>query len=427
MTIRTKIVAVMVLPFVVLVTATSLLLVSRARSTEALSAERKAVELRGALDRVFVDLSDAETGTRGYLLTGDEAFLEPYTTAAARLPSDMSSLGSLTTGTTMTAAEVAQLQVFANQRLSILQSLQLLAPVNDLTNHDQLNSNLARGRVVMDEIRGMLDGEEREAARTLEARERRLDASRNLSFLIAIVAMPLGLLASLIVVALFTQRLVRRIRGTEELARRLEEGVPLTADQAPDDELGRLERVLVRSGTRVIELQGELRRLATVDPLTRLTNRRGFLPTAKHRLEVSKRAHEPVALLFIDLDGLKRVNDSLGHAAGDSMIAETAYVLRRTFRASDLVARMGGDEFCVLFGAESRAAADGAIVRLQQAVDETNAQADRPFTLSFSAGLALFDPEDPIELDRLMADADGLMYAAKRVKADAGDTAARIG
>ena len=423
MTIRSKIVAVMALPFVVLIATIPALLVSRDRSSEALSAEREAVVLRDALNRVFVDLTDAESGTRGYLLTGDPNFLVPYVDGAARLPADMAALSQQASGTTLQPPEVADLQGLANQRLSILQSLQLLAPVNDLTNHVQLNASLANGKAVMDDIRSILEREEREAARALRARQQRLDAARNLSFLIALVAMPIGLVVSLIIVALVTQRLVGRIRRTEELARRLEDGVPLTVFDAPDDELGRLERVLVRSGTRVTELQGELRRLATIDPLTRLMNRRGFLPTAEHRLEVSKRRHEPFALLFIDLDGLKRVNDSIGHAAGDSMIAETAYILRQTFRASDLIARMGGDEFCVLFGADSRDGADIVVARLLEAVEETNAQADRPFILSFSTGLTMFDPERPVELDRLMADADGRMYEDKRAKAAAGDAA----
>lgn len=425
MSIRSKIVAVMALPFVVLVATIPALLISRERSSEALSAEREVVALRDALNRVFVDLTDAETGTRGYLLTGDHTFLEPYVDGAARLPADMAALSQQASGITLQQREVAVLRGLANQRLSILQSLQLLAPVNDLTNHAQLNANLASGKIVMDDIRSILEREEREAATALRVRQQRLDAARNLSFLIALGAMPLGLGISLIIVALVTQRLVRRIRRTEELARRLEEGVPLTTYETPDDELGRLERVLVRSGTRVTELQGELRRLATIDPLTRLMNRRGFLPMAEHRLEGARRRHEPFALLFIDLDGLKGVNDSIGHAAGDAMIAETAYILRQTFRASDLVARMGGDEFCVLFAADTRDAADTVVARLFEAVAETNVQADRPFILSFSTGLTLFDPEEPAELDRLMADADGRMYENKRAKVAA--RAARSG
>jgi len=229
--------------------------------------------------------------------------------------------------------------------------------------------------------------------------------------------MPLALIASFVVVWLFTEGLIRRIRGAQENARRMEEGIRPDEPTDASDELGQLERALVRSGTKVIELQEELRRLGTIDPLTRLTNRRGFIPTAEHQLQRARRTNEPLALMFCDLDGLKTVNDTLGHATGDAMIAEAAYVLRSTFRASDLVARMGGDEFCVLFAAESAAAADATVSRLEAAIAELNAQEDRPFTLGVSIGVALFDPERPSPLDDLLADADRQMYACKRSRA----------
>jgi diguanylate cyclase (GGDEF)-like protein len=418
---RSKILAIMALPLIVLVIATVALLTSRRQTTEALMAERNAVAIRDTLDHVLVDLTDAETGSRGYLLTGQESFLEPYTKGIDALTHDMHTLNELIDGDPVATAEVAKLQVLANQRLSLLQTTQLLAPVTDLTNHAQLISQMSRGRVVAEEIRDIVSRAQEEAADLLAVRQHSLDRSRSVSFLIGIVGMPLGMLASLIVVALSTGRLVSRIRRTEQLARMLEEGLPLGDASTSDDELGRLERVLVRSGSRVVELQGELRHMATADPLTRLINRRGFLPTAEHQLDVAKRSHQPLALVFLDLDGLKQVNDSLGHSAGDGLIAEAAFVMRETFRASDLIARMGGDEFCILFATESEEAAAAAIARLNTAVEVTNRQEGRPFTLAFSAGVAMFDPEEPQTLDQLMAVADQRMYCAKRAKASASN------
>jgi diguanylate cyclase (GGDEF)-like protein len=128
------------------------------------------------------------------------------------------------------------------------------------------------------------------------------------------------------------------------------------------------------------------------------------------------RTKQPMALMFLDLDGLKRVNDTLGHAAGDGMIAEAAFVIRETFRSSDLIARMGGDEFCVLFTAASHDVAEVALTRLEAAEAAANGQEGRRFTLSFSAGVAMFDPDDPCTLDQLIAIADERMYARKRAK-----------
>ena len=426
MSLRSKILAIMVVPVVVLFAATFALLASRQETTAALIAERHEAALRDAFGQVLVDMTDAESATRGYVLTGESSFLEPYNTGQARLPVDLQTLSLLTKDSTTDAKVVAELRVLAYQRLSILQTTQLMAPIDDLTNHTQLVQLMNSGKAVGDQIRSVVDQEESDGARALAERQRHLDATRHLSFLIGIVGMPLSFLASLLLVTLFTQRLVNRIRRTEEIARMLDEGMPLGEPSASDDELGRLERVLVSSGTRVVELQDELRRMGTADALTRLMNRRGFLPTAEHHLEVAKRNHEPMALMFLDLDGLKNVNDTIGHATGDGMITEAAYVMRQTFRASDLIARMGGDEFCVLFAATSEAATREVALRLQEAIDVVNEQEGRPFVLAMSVGIAMFDPEQPVSLDKLMAVADERMYRNKREKAQPNDVPAHI-
>lgn len=429
MTLRTKIIAMMAVPVVVLVTATFALVVSRDHATAALRAERQAVALQDALERVLFDLTGAEAATSGYVLTGDRELLEQYGQSVAALPGDMRRLLDLAEGNSADVQyleEVADLQVLASGLISRLESLQSMAPVDESTNHAQLISLMSGGARLEERIRGLIGQEETEIADLLAERQRTLDATRRLSFLIGVVGLPGALLGGLLMVLLFTQRLVTRIRRTEDLARMLEEGMPLGEASTSDDELGRLDRVLVRSGTRVVELQNELRRMGTADSLTRLMNRRGFLPTAEHHLEMAKRTHTPTGLMFLDLDGLKHVNDTLGHAAGDAMITEAAYVMRQTFRASDLIARMGGDEFCVLFATESEATADVALTRLQEAVQLANAQEGRPFELSLSTGVAMFDPEQPCSLDQLMATADERMYVNKHAKASARANAAPV-
>jgi diguanylate cyclase (GGDEF)-like protein len=406
----------MAVPVAVLVAATFALLGSSRASADALVAERQAASLRKAYEDVLVDMTDSESATRGYVLTGERSFLEPYELAVERLPAHMRTLTELTRDSPSSSAVVVDLRVHVNQRLSILQTMQLLAPINDVTNHDQLIGLLKTGKGIMDEIRALLAREETATARALVDRQRALDASHRRSFLIGIVGMPLGVLASLALIALFTERLVTRIRRTEQIARLLDEGLPLGEPSRSDDELGQLERVLVRSGTRVVELQGELRRMGTSDALTRLMNRRGFLPTAEHQLTVARRGRQTMALMFLDLDGLKHVNDTLGHAAGDAMLTEGAFVMRETFRAADLIARMGGDEFCVLYATDSYEAATIALTRLETAVDDVNSQLGRAYQLSFSAGVAMFDPEEPLTLDQLIVLADERMYACKRAK-----------
>jgi two-component system, cell cycle response regulator len=175
--------------------------------------------------------------------------------------------------------------------------------------------------------------------------------------------------------------------------------------------------VIARSVRYAVErhrMQEDLRRLATVDDLTGLFNRRGFLPLAEHHLNLSDRNGEPLVLLFIDLDGLKKVNDVHGHAEGSRMIQDTASVLTKTLRNSDVLARVGGDEFCVLLTAEDAMNAERVLVRLVEAVAAHNARAGREYVLSLSVGAAPYDPTEPCSIEELMERADALMYEEKQ-------------
>jgi CHASE3 domain sensor protein len=282
MKIRSKILAVMGVPIVFLGVSTLAMFDAGAQTTESLGEERKAFAVAAAFQQVERDLVDAENATRGYLITGERGLLDRYTAAVARLPRDMAALIALTGAGDLTPSEAQRLRELANQRLSLLQSVQLLAPIDDNTNHDQLSALTSSGAVTMDRFEALVDREEADADRLLETRQRRLNAARRTWFLIGLAGMPLGMLVSLVVVAVYTQRFANRIGRTESVARLLDEGMPLGEPSTSKDELGRLERVLVRSGTRVVELQGELRRMGTSDALTRLLNRRGFIPSAEH-------------------------------------------------------------------------------------------------------------------------------------------------
>ena len=119
-----------------------------------------------------------------------------------------------------------------------------------------------------------------------------------------------------------------------------------------------------------------------------------------------------MSLVYIDLDGLKRVNDAHGHQAGDSMIVDTAQLLKATFRESDLIARLGGDEFTILaVGGETP---ESMLVRLQKAVTQFNKGSTSAYALSFSMGTVQCLPQEDKSLLELLADADALMYQQKR-------------
>jgi two-component system cell cycle response regulator len=117
-------------------------------------------------------------------------------------------------------------------------------------------------------------------------------------------------------------------------------------------------------------------------------------------------------LVFVDLDGLKTINDSHGHQAGDQALCDIARVLKRTFRESDLLARLGGDEFAVLAVDTPSASTDAVVTRLQETLRGHNA--GRTFALSLSEGIAHYSCEPRPSIDKLLAQADARMYERKR-------------
>jgi diguanylate cyclase (GGDEF)-like protein len=178
---------------------------------------------------------------------------------------------------------------------------------------------------------------------------------------------------------------------------------------------GRLRRqTLLRE-----KLEEELLGLSITDALTGLHNRRGFISLAEQQLKLSDRNKRGVRLYFADLDGLKWINDTLGHEEGDKSLIEAASVFSETFRASDIIARMGGDEFAILaIDPKDTSNPEMLLSRLQSQIDRHNNQENRKYRLSISIGYALYNPESPCSLDDLMARADKLMYEQKRSKKD---------
>ncbi|MDQ3941114.1 MAG: diguanylate cyclase, partial [Actinomycetota bacterium] len=162
----------------------------------------------------------------------------------------------------------------------------------------------------------------------------------------------------------------------------------------------------------------ELRRLALLDELTNLNNRRGFSLLANHQASIARRDKKPMTLLFIDLNHLKTINDNFGHKEGDRAIIDAANLLKETFRESDILARVGGDEFCVLMTTDGELDVETPLGRLQTNVELHNAQGIRPYKLSVSVGRAGYDPANPVSIEDLMRQADIVMYQDKLTRAN---------
>jgi diguanylate cyclase (GGDEF)-like protein len=176
-----------------------------------------------------------------------------------------------------------------------------------------------------------------------------------------------------------------------------------------------LSRVL-RYAIERHRMQSAIRSLALVDELTSLYNRRGFKTLSEERLRLARRTKRGVLFYFVDLDGLKLINDTHGHTEGDRALVKTAEILKETFRTSDIIARVGGDEFAISAIEDRADSAPGLITRLEQAVQRHNAQNKGKYTLGLSVGVARSDPREKNTLEDLMAQADKALYEQKRTK-----------
>lgn len=160
-------------------------------------------------------------------------------------------------------------------------------------------------------------------------------------------------------------------------------------------------------------LDRELRTLALTDDLTCLYNRRAFLALAGQQLRVNRRKAQGLLLFFADVDHLKDINDVHGHREGDLALVRTADALEKTFRNSDVIARIGGDEFAVLALEASGEDREVILRRLERNLKLAGMEESR-YELSLSVGMSRFDPRHPVSLAKLISQADQAMYEEKR-------------
>jgi diguanylate cyclase (GGDEF)-like protein/PAS domain S-box-containing protein len=159
-----------------------------------------------------------------------------------------------------------------------------------------------------------------------------------------------------------------------------------------------------------------LHRLSTTDELTGLLNRRGFHLFAEQQWRIARRKARELVLLYIDVDGLKSVNDRLGHSVGDDLLRETADILRHLCRDTDVVARIGGDEFVILAVEAMVESVALFRTRIDRVLAERNNRPGRAFEISLSLGAAHFGPETQLTVEALLSEADSRMYACKQGK-----------
>lgn len=165
--------------------------------------------------------------------------------------------------------------------------------------------------------------------------------------------------------------------------------------------------------TELKRAQEAARRLSLTDELTGLVNRRGFMTLAEQHLRLMRRTSGQVLLLYADLDGLKQINDRFGHELGSTALCAVADVMKRTFRRTDIIGRVGGDEFVVLVIDPKRGDERVLPRRLARNLRAYNQQSPYAFELAVSVGTSLAPARPGVSLEQLLAEADAAMYQRK--------------
>ncbi len=192
--------------------------------------------------------------------------------------------------------------------------------------------------------------------------------------------------------------------------------VDITREKMAEEALKKALQEREKSNLERKKMIKKLESISLTDDLTGLLNRRGFFTFAQQYLQLASRKRTPLFLLFLDVDSLKRINDSYGHHMGDAALVRMAKILNKTFRLSDVKGRMGGDEFAVFPIGTSLSSVEASLSRLKKAVASFNAGKRSPFKLSISSGIACYDHEYPSTIEELLVRADKLMYEQKLFK-----------
>lgn len=218
------------------------------------------------------------------------------------------------------------------------------------------------------------------------------------------------------------QHILRKPAEPQEILRAVNESLKQPTQPARLPQTGQLQREhlqlladkLYQKVSELEKVNDRLRSLSLSDGLTGLNNRRGFMILATGLLKFTRRAGYSLCLLYIDLDSLKYINDTFGHTAGDTAITHFARILTDTFRDSDVIGRMGGDEFVALIIDATESDLAGMQARLQSNVDAHNLQSERGYALSFSLGVIRVDSKSTITMEALLSQADAAMYKHKQ-------------
>ncbi len=176
------------------------------------------------------------------------------------------------------------------------------------------------------------------------------------------------------------------------------------------------DRLMLKDLATMVEREIVLIELATSDELTGVYNRRGFMALGEKSLKLCQRSHLPASLVYLDLDDFKKINDSYGHAEGDRVLSLFAENIKDISRDSDVVARIGGDEFAILFADSLGDGSESIISRIKNGLKKIILREKLNYEIGFTYGIISYDPDKHSSLAELLEQGDALMYQHKSDK-----------
>jgi len=163
-------------------------------------------------------------------------------------------------------------------------------------------------------------------------------------------------------------------------------------------------------------LEDELRKLSFTDELTGLYNRRGFMTFSAKIMDLAYREGRGLLVALLDLDGLKEINDQFGHNIGDEALRKVSILLKKVFRGSDVIARLGGDEYAIAALVSDVKACERIKTRLQKLAEKENDEAGKAYRFSFSFGFHYWDPRQNLGIEQVLEKADQELYEDKKMR-----------
>jgi diguanylate cyclase (GGDEF)-like protein len=333
---------------------------------------RQAGLILQAADSVLIGLQNIETGQRGYLLTNDQRYLQPFNRGNVDIKHRIMQLAALLPATPANQRLIANMRLLASEKLAeINQTIQLRKTQGFAAAASVVRTNV--GKQLMDALRA--DIFDIKSTYSQAAIYQSVLAARRLA-LTKLITAAFGVVLLIVLLGMYV-RFVRDVHQRRRLA---------------DD----------------------LNRHANDDPLTQLPNRALFMNWLTYGLAQAQRVNGKAAVLFMDLDGFKPVNDRLGHSAGDRVLQEVSRRFRQSSRTGDMIARIGGDEFAVFIPTLANESDPAELAhRLIEAMRQPIVAEGSVVYVGVSIGAAMY-PRNGNNPEALLAAADQAMYRAKR-------------